>query len=178
MSDHRAITGLIQVYTGTGKGKTTAALGLSLRACGKGLSVFIIQFMKGRINYGELKSIDRLPGATIEQYGRPDFVDRKEPAQIDIDLARKGLERAKNIIASGDHDIVVLDELNVALDYKLIPEEEVIEMLEKRPDNVEVVITGRDAPRSMIDIADLVSVISEVKHPYRCGLHSREGIDL
>lgn len=170
--------GLIQVYTGTGKGKTTAALGLTLRACGKGYRVHIIQFMKGRINYGELASIEHVPGATIEQCGRPDFVDRKNPARVDIDMAREGLERAKKIISAGETDIVVLDEMNVALDYKLVPEDEVIAMLKARPEHVEIVLTGRDAPRSVIDIADLVSVISEVKHPYRAGLHSREGIDL
>ena len=169
--------GLIQLYTGNGKGKTTAALGLSLRASGKGMSVYIIQFMKGRINYGELESIKKLPLVTIEQFGRPDFVDRKNPAKIDIDLAGQGLARAREIISAGEHDLVVLDEINIALDYRLISESEVVDMIRDRPEHVEIVLTGRDAPRALIDLADLVSVVAEVKHPYREGIQCREGIE-
>lgn len=170
--------GLIQLYTGNGKGKTTAALGLALRASGKKLNVYIIQFMKGRINYGELESVKHLPGVTIEQFGRPDFVDKEKPARIDIELAVKGLDRAKEIISSGEYNVVILDEINIALDYRLVPETEVVEMLTARPGHVEVVCTGRYAPRSLIDLADLVSVVAEVKHPFREGFDSREGIDL
>lgn len=178
MDSENGRKGMIQIYTGTGKGKTTAALGLSLRASGKGLAVYIIQFMKGRINYGELESVKHLPLVTIEQFGRPDFVDKAAPAKIDIDLAVKGLHRAREIISSGKYDMVVLDEINVALDYRLIPETEVVEMLNSRPGHVEIVCTGRDAPRSLVDMADLVSVVAEVKHPFRQGFDSREGIDL
>ena len=169
--------GLIQLYTGNGKGKTTAALGLALRASGKNLKVYIIQFMKGRINYGELNSVEHLPGVTIEQFGRPDFVNRANPAQVDIELAVKGLHRAKEIISSGEFDVVILDEINIALDYRLIPETEVVEMLDSRPGHVEIVCTGRYAPRSLLDMADLVSVVAELKHPFREGFDSREGID-
>ena len=170
--------GLIQVYTGDGKGKTTAALGLSLRASGKGFKVKIIQFMKGRINYGELEAVKSLPGVSIEQYGRPDFVNKADPAREDLELARQGLDRAKEVISSGEYDIVVLDEMNIALDYSLVPEEEVVEMLLGKPRHVEIVLTGRYAPPALIDMADLVSVVDEVKHPYMLGIEAREGIDL
>ena len=169
--------GLVQVYTGNGKGKTTAALGLVLRAVGKGHKAIVIQFMKGQINYGELEAIKHLPGAEIEQYGRPDFVDKKNPAAIDIELARKGFERAKDAVLSGKYDLVVLDELNIALDYKLLDEGEVIELIKSKPEHVELVLTGRYAPPSIINIADLVTVMCEVKHPYMVGIAAREGIE-
>ncbi|MFO8109234.1 MAG: cob(I)yrinic acid a,c-diamide adenosyltransferase [Thermoplasmata archaeon] len=169
--------GLVQVYTGNGKGKTTASLGQVLRAVGKGHKVLIIQFMKGKIEYGELTGVDHLPGAEIEQYGRPDFVDKKNPAKIDIDLAVQGFQRAKNVISSGDYDMVVLDEMNIALDYKLLDEDEVIEAIKNRPEHVEVVLTGRYASPALIDLADLVTVMCEVKHPYMVGIEAREGIE-
>ncbi len=169
--------GLVQVYTGDGKGKTTAALGLVLRAVGKGHSAFIIQFMKGKINYGELESCGELTNTEIEQYGRADFVDKENPAQVDINFAEEGFQRAKEVISSGDYDIVVLDEMNITLDYELLDKEKVIEAIEDRPEHVEGVLTGRYAPSSIIDAADLVSVISEVKHPFRDGIEAREGIE-
>lgn len=173
----RSRVGLVQVYTGTGKGKTTASLGQALRASGKGQDVIIVQFMKGEINYGELNSIEHLPNVTIEQYGRPDFVNKANPAQVDIDWAEEGFQRAKEVISSGDYDMVVLDELNIALDYKLLDIEPVLEMIRSRPEHTELVLTGRYAPPAIIDIADLVSVISEVKHPYMKGIDAREGIE-
>lgn len=169
--------GLVQVYTGNGKGKTTAALGLVLRAVGKGQRAMVIQFMKGQINYGELEALRYLPSAEIEQYGRPDFVDKKNPLPIDIELAKRGFERAKEVVLSGKYDIVVLDELNIALDYKLLDESEVIELIKSRPKHVELVLTGRYAPPSIINIADLVTVMCEVKHPYMVGVDAREGIE-
>lgn len=169
--------GLVQVYTGTGKGKTTAALGLSLRACGKGQRVHIIQFMKGKINYGELEAVKNLPDVNLEQFGRPDFVSKSNPEQIDIDLAGKGLDRAEEIVEAGEVDVLILDELNVALDFGLVEEGRVIKLLKDRPRHMEIVLTGRDAPASVIDAADLVSVISDVKHPHRKGIGAREGIE-
>ncbi len=170
-------SGLVQVYTGCGKGKTTAALGQVLRAVGKGHKAIIIQFMKGQIKYGELTSIKELSGAEIEQYGRPDFVDKKDPAKIDIELAEKGLSRAKEVISSGEYDMVVLDEMNIALDYKLLEEKEVLDMIKNRPMHVEIILTGRYAPPAVVDIADLLTVMSEVKHPYMKGIEAREGIE-
>lgn len=169
--------GLVQVYTGTGKGKTTASLGLALRASGKGHRCIVIQFMKGQIKYGELAAIDNLPTVEIEQYGRPDFVDRENPAQVDIDLAEEGFERAKEVINGGEYDLVVLDEMNMALDFNLLKEKPVLEMIKNRPPHVEVVLTGRNASPAIIDLADLVTVMAEVKHPYMVGVEGREGIE-
>ena len=169
--------GLVQVYTGNGKGKTTASIGLAVRSAGKGHRVIMIQFMKGKINYGELKGLSQLEGASIEQYGRPDFVDKANPAQVDIDWAVQGLARAKEVVSSGEYDLVILDELNIALDYKLVPLQEVLEMIKGRPSHVELVLTGRYAPPEIIDLADLLTVMTEVKHPYMKGVDAREGIE-
>ncbi len=169
--------GLVQVYTGNGKGKTTAALGLVLRSVGKGHKTMIIQFMKGDIKYGELTGIEHLPNAEIEQYGRPDFVDRKDPAKVDIEFAEQGFRRAKEVISSGEYDMVVLDEMNITLDYKLLDEDEVIACIKGRPEHVEIVLTGRYAPPSIVDLADLLTVMCEVKHPYMTGVEAREGIE-
>jgi len=169
--------GLIQVYTGTGKGKTTASLGLAMRACGHGLKVYMIQYMKGRIDYGELKAAEEIGGLTIEQFGRPDFVDKDNPAKEDIKLARDALARSKEVILSGKYDIVILDEVNVAIEWNLIEVGEVIDLLKKKPKEVEVVLTGRYARQEIIDLADLVSEVREVKHPFKRGMHSRVGVD-
>jgi cob(I)alamin adenosyltransferase len=169
--------GLIQVYTGTGKGKTTASLGLAIRAAGHGLKVYMIQFMKGRINYGELNSAEKIEGFTIEQFGRPDFVDKDNPAKEDIELAREALARSEEMIMSGEYDMVILDEVNVAIEWNLVQVEEVVEILKKKPKEVEVVLTGRHARREVIDLADLVTELREVKHPFRKGVHSRLGVD-
>ncbi|MCK4455765.1 MAG: cob(I)yrinic acid a,c-diamide adenosyltransferase [Thermoplasmata archaeon] len=169
--------GLIQVYTGTGKGKTTASLGLAMRACGHGLKAYMIQFMKGRIDYGELKIAEKIDGLTIEQFGRPDFVDKDNPAKEDIKLARDALARSKEVILGGKYDIVILDEVNVAIEWNLIEVGEVIDLLKKKPKEVEVVLTGRYARQEIIDLADLVSEVREVKHPFKRGMHSRIGVD-
>ena len=168
--------GLIHCYTGDGKGKTTSSLGLVVRAVGKGHKAIVIQFMKGQIKYGELEGVKKL-GAEIEQYGRPDFVSKENPEPIDIELAEKGLARAKEVISSGDYDLVVLDEMNITLDYKLVSEDEVLEMLTARPPHVEVILTGRYAPKAILDIADYVTEMKEVKHPYQKGVQAREGVE-
>ncbi len=168
---------MIQIYTGDGKGKTTAALGLALRAIGHGKKVIMIQFMKGKINYGELKSAKLLKNFKIEQYGRPDFVDKDRPAKIDIELARKGFERAKEIIKGKKYDIVILDELNVAVDYGLIPVKEVVELFKKIPKKMEIVITGRYMPDEFKEYADLISEVLEVKHYFQKGMEARKGIE-
>jgi cob(I)alamin adenosyltransferase len=171
--------GYVQVYTGSGKGKTTAALGLGMRALGQGLKVYIIQFMKGNINYGELSTAARLaPECTLKQMGRECFVDKKNPDPIDIEWAARGLRLAEEIISRGNHDLVILDEINVALDYKLIGLDEVLEMIKARPKHVELVLTGRYAPIEIIDIADLVTEMREIRHYYRKGVSSRTGIEL
>lgn len=169
--------GLIQIYTGTGKGKTTASLGLAMRACGHGFKVHMIQFMKGRINYGELETAKKIEGFTIEQFGRAEFVDKEKPAKVDVELAAKALARSKEVIMGGEYDIVILDEVNVAIEWDLITLEDVMDLLRKKPKHVEVVLTGRYARQELIDMADLVSEVREVKHPLKRDIHSRTGVD-
>jgi cob(I)alamin adenosyltransferase len=169
--------GLIQVFTGDGKGKTTAALGEALRACGHGFRVLVIQFMKGDIKYGEIAIAPKIPNFEIRQFGLPTFVKKGEPSPEDLRLAREGLECAKSEIKAASYDMVILDELNVAIDYGLIPLEEVLAMLRERPEGVEIVITGRYAPEEILEIADMVSTIEEVKHPYQKGILGRKGVE-
>lgn len=167
--------GQIHIYTGNGKGKTTAALGLSLRAVCAGKKVFFGQFIKG-MDYSELKAAEYLPGFEIRQFGRDCFI-YNEPKEEDILAAREGLNICKEIIKNKDYDLVVLDELNIALYYKLFPAEEVIEMLKNRADKMEIVITGRYAPQELIDLAHLVTEMKEIKHYYKTGLEARLGIE-
>lgn len=179
MVGKRLSQGMIQVYTGNGKGKTTAALGLACRAVGHGYKVFIIQFMKGNIDYGELETAKKLaPYLTIRQMGRECFVNRENPDPEDIKLAHEALALAKKVIVGGDYDIVVLDEVNVAMDFGLIQKEEVIKLMTgERPAHVELILTGRYAPKEIIERADLVTEMAEVKHYYHRGVQSREGIE-
>lgn len=168
---------MIQVYTGDGKGKTTAALGQALRAMGHGMNVFMVQFMKGR-TYGELKAARRwLPNLTIVMSGRDEFVKKGAPEEVDVRMAREGLDLARRIVEEGKHQMLILDEINVAVDYGLLPVEEVLRFLEGCPPELEVVCTGRYAPRELVDVADLVSEVREIKHPYRKGVEMREGIE-
>jgi cob(I)alamin adenosyltransferase len=169
-------TGLIHVYTGSGKGKTTAALGLGLRATGAGLKVQMIQFMKGR-RYSEIDALDYLPNFTISQHGRDEFVSKKNPEQIDIDMAQEGFSYAKKIIKENNFDLVILDEINVAIDFNLITLSDVLKLVRSKPDELELVLTGRYAHPDIIKSADLVSEILEIKHPYQKGIQSRKGID-
>jgi cob(I)alamin adenosyltransferase len=177
MATDRLVRGCIQVYTGDGKGKTTCALGLAFRAVGQGLRVFIVQFLKGR-DTGELKAAPRLaPEFTIRAFGRPGLVNLKNPAPDDLALARQALDLATGVIAAGDHDLVVLDEINVALAYDLVPLAEVLENLKKRPPHVEVVLTGRSAPQEILDAADLVTEMRPLKHYWQVDLPARRGIE-
>ncbi|MFO7852379.1 MAG: cob(I)yrinic acid a,c-diamide adenosyltransferase [Bacteroidota bacterium] len=168
--------GYIQVYTGNGKGKTTAAFGLALRAAGAGKKVFIAQFVKGR-DYAETDAFSAyLPQITLKQYGRECFIV-KEPDEEDIKAARRGLAEAEKIITGGKYDIVVLDEANIALYYKLFTWNELKEILKKKKEGTEIVITGRYAPQELIDMADLVTEMKEVKHYYTKGVKARKGIE-
>jgi len=168
--------GYIHVYTGPGKGKTTAALGLGLRAAGAGFKVYMIQFMKGR-RYSELNAIENIKNFTIVQYGRDEFVSKEDPEQIDIDYAKKGFFHAKEIIKSEKYDLVILDEINVAVDYKLISLDEVIDLLNDKPEKLELVLTGRYAHPEISKIANVVTEMLEIKHPYTEGVLARKGID-
>ncbi|MCF6464893.1 cob(I)yrinic acid a,c-diamide adenosyltransferase [Clostridium sp. Cult2] len=167
--------GYIHVYTGNGKGKTTAALGLSIRAICAGKKVFFGQFIKG-MDYSELKIDKYLTNITIEQFGRDCFI-YNEPTNEDIALAREGLEKCGKILQEGEYDIVVLDELNIAIYYRLFTSKEVIEILQERAPHVEVIITGRYAEESIIEFADLVTEMKEIKHYYNNGVEARKGIE-
>ncbi|MTI47149.1 cob(I)yrinic acid a,c-diamide adenosyltransferase [Sporosalibacterium faouarense] len=167
--------GYTHIYTGNGKGKTTAALGLSLRAICSGKKVYFGQFVKG-MKYNETKAVDHLPNFEIHQFGRNCFI-YNDPTQEDIDAARKGLEVCKKVLSEGKYDIVVLDELTIALYYKLFSVEETIDMLKNKASHVEVIITGRYAPQELIELADLVTEMQEIKHYYQKGVEAREGIE-
>jgi cob(I)alamin adenosyltransferase len=169
--------GLIHVYTGHGKGKTTAALGQAMRAAGQGLRVYIIQFMKGWPHYGELESVRRHPNITIRQFGRPDYVSKENPEPVDIRMAEEALEHSREIVSSGDYDLVILDEINVALEWHLIRLEDVLSLLDQKPENVELILTGRYAHPDVVARADLVTEMREIKHPYHKGIVSRRGIE-
>jgi len=169
--------GLVIVITGNGKGKTTAAFGQALRAIGQGYKVFVLQFMKGR-KYGEFIAAEKyLPPLTIRMSGLDSFVMRNNPADIDIELAQKGLDAAQKAIKSGKYDMVILDEINVALDFKLIALTEVIELIKNKPANLDLILTGRYAPPEIIELADTVSEVKEVKHHYKVGIKDRAGIE-
>jgi cob(I)alamin adenosyltransferase len=170
--------GMVHVYTGGGKGKTTAALGLALRAIGHGGKVFMLQFMKGSKNYGEIIAAEKyLPDLTIIQSGLETFVSKEEPAEVDIRLALEGLKLAKKVVAENHHDLVILDEINVALDFKLIPLNDVIELIKSKPTEMELVLTGRYAPKEIIELGDVVSDVTLVNHPYYHGVEARQGIE-
>ena len=170
--------GLIQIYTGDGKGKTTAALGLAIRALGHGFRVYIIQFMKGRGGYGELEGLKRLqPECQLEHFGAPGWVHKGEDIEEHIQEVRKGFRRAQEIIDSGEWDIVILDEILNAIWFELIPESEVLELLNKKPPHVELVLTGRNASQAFIERADLVTEMVQRKHPFEQGIMARLGIE-
>jgi cob(I)alamin adenosyltransferase len=170
--------GLIQVYTGNGKGKTTAALGIALRAAGHRLKVLMIQFLKGGIAYGELEGAKRLaPYLKIIPMGRECFVNKEKPDPIDARWARKGWALAKRSVRGGKYAIVILDEINVVVDYGLVPLRELTALMRSKPADVELILTGRYARPEVIRRADLVTEMNEKKHYYRRGIESRVGID-
>jgi cob(I)alamin adenosyltransferase len=169
--------GLIQVYTGNGKGKTSAAFGLALRAIGNGLKVFVIQFIKGGFDYGELHAAKFLPNLELRAFGRGKFISKTPPDKEDVELAREGFELAKNVIEGGNFDVVILDEINVAMHLKLLGVNNVLDLIRNKPKHVELVLTGRNAPSEIVEIADLVTEMREVKHPYALGVQPRKGIE-
>ena len=169
--------GFVQVYTGDGKGKTSAAFGLALRAIGRGLKVYIIQFIKGGFDYGELYIIDKLPNLELKAFGQGKFVTQFPPGEKDIKIAKEAFNLAKKIVMSGEYDIVILDEINVALSLRLIKTEDVINLIKEKPEHVELVLTGRYAPKEIIEAADLVTEMREIKHPFQKGVPPRKGIE-
>lgn len=168
--------GRVHVYTGDGKGKTTAALGLALRASGAGLKSFVVQFVKG-MWYSELAALKKLEESiTVVQVGRGCFISRT-PAQEDIAVAKKGLQTAKEAIQSGKYRLVILDEANIALHFGLFAVDELIEIIQSRPANVEIVVTGRRACPELLELADLVTEMRQVRHYYEQGVQARTGIE-
>lgn len=169
--------GLVQVYTGNGKGKTSAAFGVALRAVGRGLRVYIIQFIKGGFDYGELYVVDKLPGLKLTAFGRGRFISEKKPDKEDVNLAEEALATVEEAVMSGEYDIVIMDEVNVALHLKLIKIEKVLELIKNKPHHTELILTGRDAPVEIVQAADLVTEMLEIKHPYNMGFRARKGIE-
>ncbi len=167
--------GYVHVYTGNGKGKTTAALGLALRALGHGMKVYIAQFLKG-MDYGELHSLGCFENVTLERFGRPRFVHGK-PDEEDVKLALHGLDRSREAISSGEYDVVILDEANIAVHLGLFSVQDLLDVISKRHEKTEVILTGRYAPKELIDAADLVTEMVEVKHYYTKGVQARRGIE-
>jgi cob(I)alamin adenosyltransferase len=169
--------GLVQVFTGDGKGKTTAALGTILRAAGHGLKVFIVFFIKGDYAYGEFSALSRLPDVKFASFGLRQFID---PANINPEekkQAKAALAAAREAINSGRYDLVVLDEVNVAVDYHLITTDDVISLIQDKPSHVELILTGRHADTRLIEMADLVTEMVKVKHPFDKGVKARQGIE-
>ena len=176
-SSRLAGRGMVEVFTGNGKGKTTAALGVVLRALGRNLRVHIIYFMKGNYPYGEREVLSKFPNVSLSSFGQDDFVDPANVRPEDKEQAKRGLDKAREVIHSGDYDMVVLDEINVASAWKLLEIDEVLKLVGNKPKNVELILTGRYADAMLIDLADLVTEMVKIKHPYDKGVLAREGID-
>ncbi|MGQ4872311.1 MAG: cob(I)yrinic acid a,c-diamide adenosyltransferase [Candidatus Thorarchaeota archaeon] len=169
------VQGQVQVLTGNGKGKTTCALGAGLRAAGHGLEVLMICFMKAKvawrgdgsdINYGEFRTTEMIPNFTIIPVGRSSFVNKDNPDPIDIELAQKGLRMAQEALREHNCDVLILDEINVAVEWNLISLEDQLELIHMKPPDVELIMTGRYARQEVIDAADLVTEMREIKHYY------------
>jgi len=173
----QARKGLVQVYTGDGKGKTSAAFGLALRAIGRGLRVYVIQFIKGGFDYGELYAVKNLPNLKLKAFGHGKFVTQVPPRKEDVELAKKAFTLAKRVVESGKYDVVILDEINVAIHLELLNLNEVVRLVKNKPKGVELVLTGRYASGEIIENADLVTEMKEIKHPYRKGVKPRRGIE-
>ncbi len=168
--------GSIYLYTGNGAGKTTAALGLALRSVGHEHKVVIVQFMKGRKDIGEYKIQEKLaPYYEIHQFGREGFVDLKNPAKEDIEIAQKGLEFAKESLKK-EPDVLILDEINIAVAINLLKVSDVLELINNIPEKTVVVLTGRHAPKEFIERSDFINEINDIKHPYQKNIKSQKGI--
>lgn len=168
--------GLVHLYTGNGKGKTTAAFGLALRVIGRGGKVLIVQFLKGSPS-GEVLAARMIPNLEVKQFGTGKFVDPENLTPEDYTRARQGLETATEALKSGEYRLIVLDEINVAVSFGLLSEKTVIDAIKHRDQSTEVVLTGRNAPKSFFELADYVTEFKEIKHPFSKGILAREGIE-
>jgi cob(I)alamin adenosyltransferase len=178
LPSEKSTKGLVLVFTGDGKGKTSAALGIALRAAGHGLRVHIVFFMKGEFPYGEQKALAELPTITISRFGFKKFVNRSDIKPEEKQEASKALIAARKAMLSLKYDVVVLDEVNVAASWKLIDVEEVLQLIKDKPENVNLILTGRYADPRVIKAADLVTEMVKIKHPYDNGVLARKGIDV
>ncbi len=169
--------GLVQVFTGNGKGKTTAALGAVVRALGHGLKVYIVFFMKGDYPYGEQNILSKLPNVTVARFGFRTFTDPENVKPEEKEQAKQALAAAREAVLSGNYDLVVLDEINIATAWKLVELDEVIKLISNKPQNVELILTGRYADKELVKRADLVTEMLKIKHPYGNGVMAREGIE-
>ena len=169
--------GLVQIYTGDGKGKTSAALGMVLRALGHGLRVCIVVFMKGNYPYSEWKVLSKLPDVKIARFGFTTFTDPANVKPEEIEQAKQALSFAREAMLSGNYDFIVLDEVNIAVAWKLVELDEVVKLIQEKPQKVELILTGRYADTKLVALADLVTECLKIKHPYDAGIMSREGID-
>jgi cob(I)alamin adenosyltransferase len=169
--------GLVEVFTGEGKGKTSAALGMVLRAAGHGLRIHIIFFMKGEFPYGEQKTLAKLPNVTFDRFGFKTFVNPDNIKPEEKQQAKKALETARMAMLSNNYDVLVLDEVNVAASWKLIDVEDIIQLIKEKPESVELILTGRYANPKIVELADLVTEMVKIKHPYDSGLLARKGMD-
>jgi cob(I)alamin adenosyltransferase len=168
--------GLIIVHTGDGKGKTTAALGLALRACGYGMKVIMLQFFKGKWKYGELRSAPKLETFEIQPMGKG-FTWESKDIEVDKAMVREAWRAAKEKILSGNYDVVILDEINYALSYDFLPVTDIVDFLKNKPPMLHVILTGRDAKPEIIEIADLVTEMRQIKHPFEQGISAQKGIE-
>jgi len=169
--------GLVEVFTGEGKGKTSAALGMVLRAVGHGLRIHIVFFMKGNFPYGEQKSLALLPGVSFDRFGSRTFVNPEKVKPEEKKQAHDAIEAARTAMLSCNYDVLVLDEVNVAVSWKLIDVEDVVQLIKNKPTNVELILTGRYAHPRIIELADLVTEMVKIKHPYDNGQLARKGMD-
>ena len=169
--------GLVQVFTGNGKGKTTAALGTVLRAAGHGLRVFIVFFMKGNYDYGEYSTLSKLPNVDMVSFGFRQLTDPTNIKPEEMEQARLALAAAREAVLSTNYDLVVLDEVNVALGFDLIKLDEVVKLIKDKPSDMELILTGRYADSELIEMADLVTEMVKVKHPFDKGIKARKGIE-
>jgi cob(I)alamin adenosyltransferase len=170
--------GLVLVYTGNGKGKTTAALGLALRAIGHGQRVFMVQFMKGDPSYGEIQAINKyLPTFEVVQSGKNRMMPDGSLEEDKSDVVREGFFRGKEALLGGKYGLVIFDEINIVLERGRLSVQEVLAILAARPEHVNVVLTGRHAAKEIINFADLVSEIREIKHPFRRGVKAQQGME-
>lgn len=169
--------GLVLVFTGNGKGKTTAALGTILRSAGYGWKIFVVFFLKGKRDSGEFVSLAKFPNVEVSRYGLRPFANPSNLKPEDKTQARKAFEAGRRAVMSGDYRLVVMDEINVAMEYNLVTRDEVIELIRKKPDDVDIILTGRYADNRLLEAADLVTEMVNIKHPFEKGIPARKGLE-